>query len=149
VNCSPKGLDSFRILSGTEVAYHDLTGSGVETIAHLRENGRIVIMFCAFDGAPNIVRLHGRGTAVMPGDPGFEELAGHFPPHPGTRSIIRVNVNRISDSCGFSVPLYQYEGERDILDKWAASKGPDGVREYQATRNAVSLDGLPGLDVRE
>ena len=112
INLSPKGLDSFAILDPNTVGYLDLTGSGVETIAHLRENGRIVIMFCAFEGTPKIVRLHGRGEALEVGTLEFEALAPKFPKLTGTRSIIRVDLDRISDSCGYGVPLYKYEGER-------------------------------------
>ena len=146
VNCSPKGGDSFRILSANEVVYQDYTGSGIETIAHLRENGRIVIMFCAFSGPPQIVRLHGQGSVIVEGDARFSDLAGKFPPNPGTRAFIRVDVQRIADSCGFSVPVYDFKAERDVLDKWAQNKGADGLREYRQAKNQQSLDGLPGLD---
>ena len=146
INCSPKGGDSFRILGGSEVAYQDLTGSGVETIAHLQENGRIVLMFCAFEGAPKIVRLHGKGTVLTKGSPKFEELVEHFPHHVGTRSIIHIEVYRISDSCGYSVPLYQFQGNRDILDKWSGNKGEEQLQEYRKVNNTVSIDGLPGLE---
>ncbi len=145
VNLSPKGLDTFAVLDGRRVAYLDLTGSGVETIAHLRENGRIVIMFCAFEGKPRILRLHGRGRPVVPGDAGFDELVRCFPHRPGIRSVIDVEVVRIADSCGFGVPLLDYRGERHQLDAWAEAKGPDRLAAYQARKNAVSLDGLPGL----
>ncbi|HVL81372.1 MAG TPA: pyridoxamine 5'-phosphate oxidase family protein [Actinomycetota bacterium] len=145
VNLSPKGGDSFRILGDRTVGYLDLTGSGVETIAHLRENGRICIMFCSFAGPPKIVRLHGRGEACLVGTPGFEALSDAFPDHPGARSIVRVDVERISDSCGYAVPLYDYVGDRDVLDRWTERKGPEGLLAYRAERNAVSLDGLPGL----
>src|SRR5690606_38523625 len=147
INCSPKGGDSFRILGDTEVAYLDYTGSGVETIAHLRENGRIVIMFCAFEGAPKILRLHGRGEVLFPGDDAFAALAERFPENLGTRAIIRVQVQRISDSCGFAVPLYEFKAPRDTLDRWAREQGTTGVRAYQRANNGRSLDGLPGLDV--
>lgn len=147
VNCSPKGLDSFRILGPTRVAYLDLTGSGVETIAHLQQNGRIVILFCAFDGRPRIVRIHGTGRVVRPGDRDWDDLRSGFADiAPGAeRAIIVVDASRISDSCGFGVPHYAYTGERDQLPKWAAAKGPDGAAAYQAKNNATSLDGLPGL----
>ena len=146
VNCSPKGLDSLRVLDERTVAYLDLTGSGVETIAHLQENGRIVVMLCAFDGPPRIVRLHGRGSVVHPGDPGFAELAANFPTRAGVRCVIRVDVARISDSCGYAVPLMDFVADREALSKWAEKKGPDGIVDYQRTRNAQSLDGLPGVD---
>jgi len=145
VNLSPKGLGTFAVLDPHRVAYLDLTGSGVETIAHLRENGRIVVMFCAFEGAPRIIRLHGRGRVVVPGDPEFEDLSGRFPSRPGIRSVIDVDVTRIADSCGYGVPLMAFEGERSRLDEWAAKRGPEGLDDYRATKNAVSLDGLPGL----
>ena len=146
INCSPKGGDSFRVLGGTEVAYQDFTGSGVETIAHLRENGRIVIMFCAFEGAPKILRLHGRGSVVIAGDERYPELAAQFPPNPGTRAIIHIDVERIADSCGYAVPVYEFKAPRDILDQWAADKGEAGVKAYQRANNRRSIDGLPGLD---
>ena len=146
VNVSPKGLDSFAILDPHTVAYLDLSGSGIETIAHLRENGRIVIMFCAFEGPPNIVRLHGTGEAIMPDDPAFAALAARFPSYPGTRSIIRVHCTRISDSCGFGVPRYELAGQRSQLTDWAERKGPEGMRDYRQKNNAHSIDGLPGLE---
>ncbi len=145
VNCSPKGLDSFRVLSDTEVAYQDLTGSGVETIAHLKENGRIVIMFCAFEGPPNILRLHGTGSVVEPGDVDFDALAALFPDRGGVRAYIRVRISRVADSCGYAVPRYTFVEERDVLDKWFDRKGDEGLRNYQLENNLKSLDGLPGL----
>ncbi len=148
VNLSPKGLDTFTILGPRRVAYLDLTGSGVETIAHLRENGRIVVMFCAFDGPPRIVRLHGRGRVVVPGDQDFDDLVSRFPSRPGIRSVIDVDVTRIADSCGYAVPLMSFEAERTRLDDWADQRGPEGLDEYRAKKNAVSLDGLPGLSGR-
>lgn len=149
INCSPKGLDTFRILDAQTVAYLDLTGSGVETIAHLKENGRIVIMFCAFEGAPNIVRLHGKGSVLEADHPDFVELLPLFPELPGVRSIIRVAVNRVSDSCGFAVPRYRYQADRDALTNYAEAKGPEGMATYRAQKNRRSLDGLPGLTIAE
>jgi hypothetical protein len=149
VNCSPKGMESFRILGPRAVAYLDLTGSGIETVAHLRENGRIVFMFCAFAGPPKIVRLHGTGEVVTPGSPDYRELQASFPDHPGTRAIVRARLNRISDSCGYAVPRYEYSGERDTLDRWVESKGSDGLRRYRREKNARSLDGLPGLEAED
>lgn len=145
INLSPKGLDSFRVLDEHTVAYQDLTGSGIETIAHLRENGRIVIMFCAFEGPPKIVRLHGSGEAITPGDRDFEGMAAFFPDHPGTRAYIRIVLDRVSDSCGYSIPLYEYKGDRDVLDKWTAAKGEDGIVAYRQLKNRQSIDGLDGL----
>jgi hypothetical protein len=147
INCSPKGMDTFRLLDPSTVAYLDLTGSGVETIAHLKENGRIVVMFCAFEGAPRIVRLHGRGTVLEPDQAAFVALQPRFPNHPGVRSIICIDVQRLSDSCGYAVPRYAYQAERDTLRKWAEQKGPDGLATYRAEQNAHSLDGLPGIVV--
>ena len=146
VNLSPKGLaGTFTIIDDRTIAYLDLTGSGVETIAHLRENGRICVMFCAFDGPPRIVRMHGTGKVVEPSDAEFQSLSAHFDEYPGVRSIIVVRASRISDSCGFGVPLYEHKGERDQLQRWAAKKGRDGVAQYQRDNNAESLDQLPSL----
>lgn len=145
VNCSPKGADSLRILSPTLVAYQDLTGSGVETIAHIRENERIVIMLCAFEGPPQIVRFFGQGTYLPKGSDRFQELAGHFEDKSGWRAIITVDVTRVGASCGYSVPLYDFVGQRDVLDKWSAAKGEEGLAAYQKLKNAQSIDGLPGL----
>lgn len=145
VNCSPKGGDAFRILGPLEVAYADFTGSGAETAAHLRENGRIVIMFCAFEGPPKIARLHGRGKLIVSGDPAFDSLSSLFVPHPGLRAIVHVSVERVSTSCGYSVPLFKFAGQRDALEKWARAKGPEALREYRAQKNRTSVDGLPAF----
>jgi hypothetical protein len=145
VNLSPKGLDTFAVLDPTTVAYLDLTGSGVETIAHLRENGRITIMFCAFDGKPNIVRLYGQGQVLAIGAPEADALLPRFGAYPGARSVTRVRVDRVSTSCGYGVPLLTYEGARDQLTTWAERRGPDGLVEYREEQNAVSIDGLRGL----
>ena len=147
VNCSPKGLDSFRVLGGRTVAYVDFVGSGIETIAHVRENGRIVMMFCAFEGSPKILRLHGRATVVEPADTEFEALFGHFGrgQRASIRAIVRTEVTRISDSCGYGVPLFRYERERAQLFAWAERKGAAGLEAYKRERNAASIDGLAGL----
>ncbi len=146
VNCSPKGTSgTFAVVDEHTVAYLDLTGSGIETVAHLRENGRIVVMLCAFEGRPRIVRLHGTGRAVLPGDPAFDALLPRFTEHPGVRSIIVVEVARVSDSCGYAVPRMAYESDRDVLDLANAKQGEQKLAEYRADRNAVSIDGLPGL----
>jgi predicted pyridoxine 5'-phosphate oxidase superfamily flavin-nucleotide-binding protein len=145
VNVSPKGLDTFRILSPDKVAYLDLTGSGVETVAHLRENGRICLMFCAFEKRPNILRIHGRGRAIDHTDVEFAQLRILFPQFDGARAIIVVNVQRVSDSCGQAVPMLKYEEDRDQLTAWAHKEGPEGVSEFRAKNNTVSLDGLPGI----
>lgn len=146
VNVSPKGLDTFAVLGPRTVAWLDLTGSGVETIAHLRDDGRVTILFCAFEGPPKILRLYGRGTVVASGAPRFAELLERFPPHPGVRSVIVVALDRIADSCGYGVPRMHYEGERTQLTLWAERKGPDGVAAYRRERNARSIDGLPGVE---
>lgn len=146
INCSPKGIDSFAVLGSHSVAYQDLTGSGAETIAHLRENGRIVIMFCAFTGPPRIVQLHGRGQFWVPGDERFASLSAHFTPHAGTRAIIEIAVTRIASSCGYAVPEYDYRGQRRVLDDWTDKRTPDQLAEYRQRKNQVSIDGLPALD---
>ncbi|MGO9061199.1 MAG: pyridoxamine 5'-phosphate oxidase family protein [Candidatus Binataceae bacterium] len=145
LNLSPKGLDSFRVIDPKTVAYLDLTGSGIETLSHLRENRRIVILFCAFEGPPKLLRLYGRGDPVEPGDPRFEDLRPLFPNLAGVRSVIVVELDRIADSCGYGVPLYSYEGERTQLLQWAKRKGPNGLAQYRAENNRLSIDGMPGL----
>lgn len=147
INLSPKGLDTFAVLDERTVAYLDLTGSGIETAAHVQENGRIVLMFCAFDGPPKIVRLHGRGEVIELGTPEFAEMAGAFPPRVGARAIIRVRVRRASVSCGFGVPLMEYRGARTRLDESCRAKGEAGLREYREKKNRVSLEGLRGIGV--
>ena len=145
INLSPKGLDTFRILGPKTVAYLDVIGSGVETISHLKENGRIVLMFCNFEGPPSIVRLHGRGRVIEPPSGEFPDLAAQFPHYETTRAIIVVDLTRVSHSCGFGVPLLSYQGERDQHFRWAQKKGPEGLRAYQQEKNRRSIDGLPGL----
>lgn len=151
INLSPKGTrGTFRVLDAHTVTYLDLTGSGIETVAHVRENGRICLMFCAFEGRPTILRLHGTARVVAVGEPGFEEaLAGFGEPgtsrRHGARSVVTVDVTRVADSCGFAVPRMDLVEERDILDKALAKKSPEQMVEYHRTRNDVSLDGLPGL----
>ena len=145
VNCSPKGLDTLRILGAAEVAYLDLTGSGAETIAHIRENGRIVFMFCALSGPPNIVRLHGTATVVTPDCDAWPGLCAHFPEQFGARSIIHATITRISDSCGYAVPEFEYVAERDALQRWAQKKGGAGLLRYREEHNLRSIDGLPAL----
>jgi hypothetical protein len=147
VNLSPKGLDTFRILGPTTVAYLDFNGSGVETIAHLKENGRIVLMFCAFQGPPNILRLYGHGCVVEPQQAEFAALAEKFPAHENPRSIIVVELTRVTDSCGYGVPRFQYEGEREQLTLWARKQGAEGLKAYRERKNKHSIDGLPGVSV--
>jgi hypothetical protein len=145
LNLSPKGLDSFLMLDDKTVAYLDLVGSGIETVAHVRENGRIVLMFCAFSGPAKIVRLYGRGRVVEPQDAEWQTLAGRFPSYAGARSIVVVDLERIADSCGWGVPQYEYVGQRTQLVDYAVNKGPAKLAEYKAKNNARSIDGLPGL----
>src|SRR5919198_3993104 len=157
VNVSPKGpIESLRILAPRQVSYIDLIGSGAETVAHLRENGRIVIMLCAFEGPPRILRLHGRGEVVAAGEKGFDELLERArfeePAVPAARrAVIVVSVTRIADSCGYGVPLMRHEGTRPHQDAWARKKvrvgGDAALAAYQAEKNARSIDGLPALDV--
>jgi hypothetical protein len=145
VNVSPKGFDTLRILDAKTIAYLDLMGSGIETMAHLKENGRMVMMFCSFDARPMILRLHGTGQAIEQDNPEFDELIGLFPELVGTRSIIKLNIERIADSCGWGVPRYAYEGERDTYRKFAEKAGDEGIRKGQLASNMKSLDGLIGL----
>jgi len=144
VNLSPKGYDSFRVLSPTRVAYLDLTGSGNETAAHLLENGRITLMFCAFEGAPLILRLYGEGHTILPRDAEWQVLRPLFGPFiPGERQLTVVSVTSVQTSCGFSVPLFSYVGDRTQLTDWAEKKGETGLTEYWAEKNVRSIDGLP------
>ena len=146
VNVSPKGLDgTFAVLSPLRVAYLDLTGSGIETVAHVRDNGRITLMFCAFDGPARIVRLFGRGSVTTCDEPGFDDLVAPFSVLPGARSVISVDVERVADSCGYGVPRMRLVEQRDRLLTWAESRGGAGLREYRAERNHASIDGLPGF----
>src|SRR3954454_3493702 len=150
VNVSPKGpMGSLRVLDPHTIAYLDVIGSGAETIAHLRDNGRIVVMICAFEGPPRILRLHGRGD-VLPAD--ALDVDFDATPPPGTeRAVIRVAVERIADSCGYGVPLMSYEGDRPQYESWAETKLPKGgdraLEDYMARHNARSIDGLPAADV--
>jgi hypothetical protein len=147
VNLSPKGIDgTFAVVDDRTVAYLDITASGAETIAHLRDNGRITLMFCAFEGPPNIVRLHGRGRFVTLYDDGYDELASAFKPVAGARAVVMVDVDRVSDSCGYGVPLYDYVGERDLLPPNMERRGAGGRANYRIRKNRVSIDGLPAFD---
>lgn len=143
VNLSPKGLDCFRVLSDKRVMYMDIIGSGNETSAHILENGRITLMFCAFDGPPVILRLYGKGYTVLPGDEEWPGLAQYFDLLLSTRQIIVADIDQVQTSCGFSVPLYNYAGERDHAIKWAENKGADGLEKYKEEKNRISMDGLP------
>ena len=155
VNVSPKGYaDTFAVLGPRTVAYLDLTGSGAETIAHLRQNGQITIMFCSFSHETKIVRLYGRGEVALPGSPRWDELAGQFPRTADTaaelmnqRAIVVVDLERIADSCGYAVPEMTLATERDVLDRWAEKKTAAELAAYRAEKNAVSIDGLPALEL--
>jgi len=137
--------DSLTILGPHRVAWVDYTGSGVETIAHVRENGRICLMFASFDRRPRVVRLHGRGCIALPGKPAYVDVVGRCPAHPSTRAVVIVDVERVSDSCGYGVPVMDLVEERDLLRLFADKKGPEGMDGYRALKNTTSIDGLPGL----
>ena len=143
VNLSPKGYDTFCILSSNQVAYLDLTGSGNETSAHLAENGRITFMFCAFHGAPKILRLYGKGETVLKGAERWDELVAHFPSYPGIRQLILASIDLVRTSCGYGVPLMELQKDRETLTRWATSKGEEGLVDYRGANNSKSLDGLP------
>lgn len=145
INCSPKGLDCLRVLSPTELAYVDTGGSGIETVAHLKDNGRITLMMCAFSGPPMIYRFYGQGTSLEPHEEQFAVLLTKFPPMPAVRNIIHIRVERIIDSCGYGVPLYDFQKHRDSLDNYFNNQSEADILEYRRSRNSRSLDGLPGL----
>jgi hypothetical protein len=147
VNVSPKGLaDTFVVVDEHTVAYLDLTASGAETIAHLRDNGRITLMFCSFSRTPNVVRLAGRGRVVGLYDDDFATWAARFPTNPAARAVVVVDVDRVADSCGYALPLMSLEDERDLLTPNMARRGPEGVVAYRRKKNRVSVDGLPAFD---
>ena len=146
VNLSPKGTDgTLVVLDQNRLAYLDLTGSGIETVAHVRENGRITLMWCAFEGPPRIVRVHGTGRVVTPGDMDWEQMVGLFELRPGQRAVVEITARRISDSCGYAVPRLDFVAERTRLDEWAAARSDEQLAEYRSANNATSIDGLPGL----
>jgi Pyridoxamine 5'-phosphate oxidase len=146
VNVSPRPTDALRVLDERTVAFLDLTGSGSETAAHLRADGRITLMFCALDEPPNILRLYGRGTSLPRGSGDCAALLasayGNQEPL-GARQIVRIDIDLVQTSCGYGVPLFEYVGERDTLHRWAEKKGDAGLEEYRRQKNAHSLDGLP------
>jgi hypothetical protein len=142
---SPKGGDSFRVLGPLEVVYQDFAGSGAEAAAHARENGRIVVMFCAFQGPPTILRIHGYAMLITAEDSRYAEFVELFPVNPGTRAFVHIRVDRVSDSCGYSVPLYQFQSQRETLGRWASTNTPEGLKAYRVTKNRQSIDGLPAL----
>lgn len=143
ISLSPKGMDTFRCLGANQAAYLDLTGSGNETAAHLKENGRLTLMFCSVEGTPLILKLYGKGRLVWPGDADWARYHGLFKAQPGERQIIVLQIESVQTSCGAGVPLYSYHGERDTLLDWARKKGEDGMRDYRREKNMISIDGLP------
>lgn len=143
INLSPKGMDSLRVLDDRTVAYLDLTGSGNETAAHLKADGRITVMFCSFDAAPRILRLYGRGRLILKSEPAWSDMISCFPPLPGARQIVVVEVQSVQTSCGFGVPYYEFKGERPALIDWALKKGEIGLEEYRRKYNRLSIDSLP------
>ncbi len=147
INCSPKGLDGLRVLGPKRLVYADLGGSGIETVAHVKENGRIVIMLCAFEGPPKIFRFYGRGRAVERHEAEFEEYRRLFPGLDRIRNFIVVDVERIRDACGYGVPNYDFKSERDALENWIDAKSEQELHDYRVEKNSKSLDGLPGLDL--
>jgi predicted pyridoxine 5'-phosphate oxidase superfamily flavin-nucleotide-binding protein len=150
VNVSPKGIGgTFAVIDDSTVAYLDITASGAETIAHLRDNGRITLMFCSFEGPPNVVRLHGHGRLVTVYDDEFAGLLTMFDEHRGARAVVIVDVERVSDSCGYGVPLLAHVGERDLLPAYMERKGAAGQAEYRRLKNTVSIDGLAAFDYDE
>jgi len=146
VNLSPKGHDTLRVLDDRTLAFVDYGGSGVETIAHLRENGCIVVMICAFSGPPKIYRFHGQGTVVMPNEKEFDALAASFDlSQLGARCIVRVDVTQVADSCGFGVPFFDYVGQRPTSPEYVRKHGVEFIRDYLKENYARSIDGLPGI----
>lgn len=143
INLSPKGMDSFKVIDGKRVLWLNVTGSGNETAAHLLAKNRITIMFCSFEGAPNILRLYGSGKEVKPSDSNWEEVAQHFTVLPGTRQIFDISIESTQTSCGMSIPFFEYKGEREELNDWANEKGKDGIKAYWTEKNQTSIDGLP------
>ena len=143
VNVSPKGMDSFRVLGEDRVAWLNVTGSGNESSAHVQQDPRMTLMFCAFEGSPLILRIYGEAKVVHRGDEDWEDLYRLFTPLPGARQIFDVSIDLVQTSCGMGVPFFSYSGERESLNEWARKKGDDGLRRYWAEKNGVSLDGFP------
>jgi hypothetical protein len=143
VNVSPKGMDTLRVTGPKRVIWLNLTGSGNETAAHLRENERITLMFCAFEGDPKILRLYGEARVYHPGDAGWPELTACFAPIPGARQVIDVGIDLVQTSCGMGVPYFDYRAPREQLTQWAQNKGEQGLRQYWKEKNRTSLDGKP------
>ncbi len=143
VNLSPKGMDSLRVLDEKRIIWLNVTGSGNETAAHVAENPRMTLMFCAFEGKPLILRLYGEARAIHPRDPDWQTLLDHFPPLPGARQIFELTVDMVQSSCGMAVPLFDYVEDREALNDWAQRKGPAGIEQYWREKNVTSLDGMP------
>ncbi len=143
INLSPKGMDAFRVINDNRIAWLNVTGSGNETAAHLLEDDRMTVMFCSFDKEPLILRLYGQAKAVHIHDPEWEENNALFPDFPGKRQIFLMDVNLVQSSCGFAVPLMEYQGERDLLIKWAENQGEEGVQDYWQSKNTTSIDKQP------
>ncbi|MFT7538704.1 MAG: hypothetical protein ACI9F2_000855 [Lysobacterales bacterium] len=143
INLSPKGMDSFHIINNKTLSFLNLTGSGNETAAHLIKDGRITVMMCSFDTAPLIFRIYGKGESIYPHDERWDKESSYFPEYAGTRQIIKIAIESIQTSCGYSIPFYEYKGERDTLVKWSEKKGPEGVKNYWEDNNVTSIDGLP------
>jgi len=142
INLSPKGMDTLRCLDFKTVCYLDLTGSGNESSAHIKENGRMTMMFCSFAGKPLILRLYGIGQVIQPGDEEWEKYFVHFSAVPGQRQIIVLKIDSVQTSCGYAVPVMEFKEERQMLKQWAEKKGPEGILEYRRRKNTRSIDGL-------
>jgi hypothetical protein len=150
VNVSPKGLESLRVLGPNRVIWLNGTGSGNETAAHLLDVNRMTLMFCSFERQPLILRLYGTATEIQPGQPGWDEFIGYFPPMPGARQLFDLNVELVQTSCGYGVPFMEYTDDRPLMAQWATKKGPDGIEEYHRVKNQTSIDGFPtGLQVTD
>jgi len=143
INISPKGMDAFRVLDKNRVLWLNVTGSGNETAAHVQHNDRMTIMFCAFEGAPNILRLYGHAKIIQPHNANWQEHYALFGAFEGARQIFDMHVDLVQTSCGFGVPLFDYKEERGTLHTWATKKGEAGIHDYWQEKNAVSLDGKP------
>lgn len=143
INISPKGMDSLRVLGNRRIVWLNVTGSGNETSAHVQQQPRMTMMFCAFDGPPLVLRVYGTATVVHPRDPEWRELLSLFPPLPGARQMFDVAIDLVQTSCGMAVPYLSYAGDRELLNEWADKKGEEGLRQYQEEKNQVSLDGIP------
>ena len=148
INLSPKGMESFRVVDENRVLWLNVTGSGNETAAHLLENDRITIMFCAFEGAPNILRLYGKGKEIKKGDSTWNDLIPLFPETPGTRQIFDITIESAQTSSGMSIPFFDYKSERNELNDWAAEKGKKGIKQYWEDKNQISIDGLPTKNLK-